>query len=206
MGGQGGNLRTRWWTRLWWWTKQWWWTMPRWWTTPSRWTTQYLYNWQLCHRVDWQTKIWPNGENTQKNCLSFHVSFVFLLLMLLLDGKQFNKYLYFGRSLYCFILTFYNIEAVEDFLGASQTEVKNHLVSGSIWSPFFPWSITSKVMNGILVGAAFVRPYIKLWIAIKRNWKEKKSKQKFCYPMQCFSNIARDSKCEKKTLLTGSRR
>ena len=44
--------------------------------------------------------------------------------MLLLDGKQFNKYLYFGRSLYCFILTFYNIEAVEDFLGASQTEVK----------------------------------------------------------------------------------
>ena len=47
-----------------------------------------------------------------------------LLLMLLLDGKQFNKYLYFGRSLYCFILTFYNIEAVEDFLGASQTEVK----------------------------------------------------------------------------------
>ena len=69
-------------------------------------------------------KIWPNGENTQKSCLSFHVSFVFLLLMLLLDGKQFNKYLYFGRSLYCFILTFYNIEAVEDFLGPSQTEVK----------------------------------------------------------------------------------
>ena len=54
-------------------------------------------------------------------------SYFLLLLMLLLDGKQFNKYLYFGRSLYCFILTFYNIEAVEDFLGASQTEVKKSL-------------------------------------------------------------------------------
>ena len=134
MWGQGGNMRTRWWTtpwrwttKLWWWTTLWRCTTLWWWTTPSRWTTQYLYNWQLCHRVDWQTKIWPNGENTQKNCLSFHVSFVFLLLMLLLDGKQFNKYLYFGRSLYCFILTFYNIEAVEDFLGASQTEVKKSL-------------------------------------------------------------------------------
>ena len=30
-------------------------------------------------------------------------------------------------------------------------------------------------MNGILAGVTFVRPYIKLWIAIKR----KKSKQKF---------------------------
>ena len=127
IGGQGGNLRTRWWTRPWRWTKLWRCTAPRWWTTPSRWTTQDLYNWQLCQRADWQKKIWPNGENTQKSCLSFHVSFVFLLLMFLLDGKQFNKYLYFGRSLYCFILTFYNIEAVEDFLGASQTEVKKSL-------------------------------------------------------------------------------
>ena len=185
-------MRTRWWTTPWRWTR------PRW-GTPSRWTTQDLNNWQLCHRADWQTKICSEE-------LPFF-SYFLLLLMLLLDGKQFNKYLYFGRSLYCFILTFYNIEAVEDFLGASQTEVKKSL--GLKWVylvAFFPWSITSEAMHGILVGVAFVRPYIKLWIAIKRNWKEKKSKQKFCYPMQCFSNIARGSKCEKKTLLTGSRR
>ena len=112
MWGQGGNMRTRWWTTPWRWTR------PRW-GTPSRWTTQDLNNWQLCHRADWQTKICSEE-------LPFF-SYFLLLLMLLLDGKQFNKYLYFGRSLYCFILTFYNIEAVEDFLGASQTEVKKSL-------------------------------------------------------------------------------
>ena len=79
-----------------------------------------------------------------------------LLLMLLLDGKQFNKYLYFGRSLYCFILTFYNIEAVEDFLGASQTEVKK------ITRLVIVFGITSKLLNGILVGVSICVPYIRL--------------------------------------------
>ena len=155
MWGQGGNMRTR------WWTSPWRWTRPRWWTTSGRWTTQDLNNWQLCHRADWQTKICSEE-------LPFF-SYFLLLLMLLSDGKQFNKYLYFGRSLYCFILTFYNIEAVEDFLGASQTEVKkNHSVSNCIW---WPWSITSKLLNGILVGVSICVPYIRLWIAIKRNWR-----------------------------------
>ena len=90
---------------------------------------------QVNNTVSIQLATLPKGGLTNKNMAEWgeyseelpFFSYFLLLLMLLLDGKQFNKYLYFGRSLYCFILTFYNIEAVEDFLGASQTEVKKSL-------------------------------------------------------------------------------
>ena len=90
---------------------------------------------QVNNTVSIQLATLPKGGLTNKNMAEWgeyseelpFFSYFLLLLMFLSDGKQFNKYLYFGRSLYCFILTFYNIEAVEDFLGASQTEVKKSL-------------------------------------------------------------------------------